>query len=223
MLVEGSLDLISVPRRTSHWAIVSENELRRESKTHSYLSCLENQLSYICDARIVCCRVKTSRLLQTCLTSATALIAPQTSSSLAVAAVQPIWGKLKKMPREPWSRHHFGFSARNDACLARSCSSRITQARPAVTCGGGGAAALRRAISENYTRLRKRGDDADAPFSRSFSDCRSRTRRLAPKYREDYGHCRVFWIGPPMPPRPSLRCVDGVSTSHAPSRRARPC
>lgn len=39
---------------------VSENELRRESKTHSFLSCLENQLSYICDARIVCCRVKPS-------------------------------------------------------------------------------------------------------------------------------------------------------------------
>lgn len=78
--------------------------------------------------------------------------------------------------------------SKNDPCLARSCSSRITQGRPAVTCGGRGPAVLRRTISENYTRLRKRGDDADAPLSRSFSDCRSRTRRLAPKCRED-----VLW------------------------------
>lgn len=39
---------------------VSENELRRESKTHSFLSWLENQLSYIYDQRIVCCRMKAS-------------------------------------------------------------------------------------------------------------------------------------------------------------------
>lgn len=39
---------------------VSENELRRESKTHSFLSWLENQLSYICDQRIVSCRMKAS-------------------------------------------------------------------------------------------------------------------------------------------------------------------
>lgn len=171
---------------------VSENELRRESKTHSFLSWLENQLSYIYDQRIVSCRMKASPPgkcrgsfgLGSILRH---LIDP--GSPLEVMLVL-----LELTPR---------------ASLKGSCD--VPQCGPRRRCA--------RRSWELQRRICRPGSThacAGAAMMRTlFSDCRSRTRRLAPKYREDvlWALSCFFGSAPPMPFRPSLRCVDGVSMS----------
>lgn len=124
---------------------VSENELRRESKTHSFLSWLENQLSYIYDQRIVSCRMKASPPgkcrgsfgLGSILRH---LIDP--GSPLEVMLVL-----LELTPR---------------ASLKGSCD--VPQCGPRRRCARRSWELQRRICRPVHTRLRRRGDDADALF-----------------------------------------------------------